>query len=78
MKSPVATRHRPGILKVSQMQGEHEIRRDFDAEEWSHVWVKRGGVDVLQLLHDGDPEATDSFDFVEFSAPVTIAFEYED
>lgn len=66
-----------GILKVYQLSNKVEFRRDFDASEWHHEWLKRNGVDVLRLLHDADPEATTTFDYVEFSAPVRIEFEYE-
>lgn len=68
---------RQGILKVRQQQGNGFTQRDFDAMEWGYQWHKRGDVDILRLEHDRDPEATDSCDFVEFSAPVNIEFEYE-
>lgn len=70
-------RGKPGIIRVRQIHEKTIEIRDFDAEEWSHQWVKRGDVDVLRLLHDRDPETSDSYDFVEFSTPVNISFEYE-
>ena len=69
---------RPGLYKVTQIVGKHAHRRDFDAEEWSYAWLMIGGVAVLRLSHDNDPEATDAFDFVDFSAPVNIEYEYMD
>ncbi len=68
---------KPGRLQVDQPAGKEIIRRDFDAEEWGYEWVKRNGVEVLRLLHDRDPEATDSFDFVEFSTPVSVSFVFD-
>lgn len=71
-------KNEPGLFSVTQMHGKEQLRRDFDAEEWSYVWMKSGDVDVLRLLHNNDPDATDSYDFVEFSTPVQIAFEREE
>jgi hypothetical protein len=68
---------RKGLLKVKQLHEKGVIRRDFDAEEWEYAWLKRGDAVVLRLEHSGDPDATDSFDFVEFSPPVSIEFEHE-
>lgn len=31
---------KPGIISVSQMHGKHTIRRDFDAQEWRHEWLR--------------------------------------
>lgn len=66
-----------GALKVTQIRDKEILRRDFDAEEWSYHWVKYGDVEILRLEHDEDPEATDSFDFIEYSCPVSIEFEYD-
>lgn len=68
---------KPGILKVTQIHAKEIYGRDFDAEEWSYQWVKRGEITILRVLHDGDPDATTVFDYVEFSAPVNIEYKYE-
>ncbi len=62
---------KPGLLRVA-LPGEEF--RDFDAEEWSYEWRLRGDVTVLLLKHDGAPEASSTFDFVEFPAPVSVEF----
>ena len=67
-----------GKLKVLQIRHEQFLRRDFDAEEWGYRWVKYGDIEVLRLEHDYDQEATDSFDFIEYSLPVSIEYEYDD
>jgi len=66
----------PGIYRVTQAFGNNPVARDFDAEEWSYEWAGKNS--LLRLLHDGDTDATDSCDFVEFSAPVSIEFIRED
>ena len=66
-----------GTIKVQQAQGKHLIRRDFDAQEWGYEWHKQNGVDFVRLLHDADPSATDTYDFVDYSCPVSVEFEYE-
>ena len=67
-----------GILRVVQFAGNRqkpeEFMRDLDASEWSHEWVKRGGVDVLRVIHDNIDDEADSFEFIEFSSPVQIEF----
>ena len=68
---------KPGTIIVTQMHGKEVLRRDFDAEEWGYTWVKLGEVEVLRLEHDADPAATAFFDYVEFSTPVVVEFEYE-
>ena len=71
--------NRTGILKVTQIHSKEIYRRDFDAQEWSYEWVTiNNGIIILRLLHDRDPDATTSYDFMEFSAPVNIEFEYLD
>lgn len=68
---------RHGRLIVTQMHGKEILRQEFDSMEWGFEWYKRNDMQILRLGHDGDPEATHSFDFVEFSCPVSIEFEYE-
>lgn len=68
----------PGRFQVEQLTEKGTVRFDFDADEWSFEWTTRNGVEILRLLHDRDPEATTSFDFVEFSKPVSVAFVFED
>ncbi len=67
-----------GFYRVTTSFRNKLIVRDFDAEEWSYEWLKRNEVDVLYLLHDGDPDAKNSFDFVEYSTPVSIEFVREE
>jgi len=67
-----------GMYIVTQHGTEGSLRRDFDAEEWSYDWFTRNGVGFLRMEHDGDPGATDSCDFIEFSMPVSIEFQSED
>ncbi len=71
-------KYEAGLYKVTQMHGKEIVRRDFDAEEWRYEWISRADkIVILRLLHDHDPDATDTFDFVEFSTPVSIEFEWE-
>jgi hypothetical protein len=65
---------KPGLFRVTQLAGRDEFFRDFDAEEWSYEWLTRASVPILRMNHDNDPEATTSFEYVEFSAPVNVAF----
>ena len=71
MKMP----RKEGVLRVIQlanMQEPEEFVRDFDATEWSFEWMNRGGVDILRVMHDNTDDYSDSFEFVEFSAPVRV------
>lgn len=74
MKRP----RKEGILRVVQvtspMLPTEACIRDFDASEWSHGWTKRGAVDILRVMHDNTDDDADTFEFVEFSAPVQIEF----
>ena len=67
-----------GFYRVTTFSRKKPVARDFDAEEWSHEWLKRNEVAVLRLLHDSEPGAKDSFDFVEFSVPISIEFVREE
>lgn len=67
-----------GLYRVTSTAGNKLVVRDFDAEEWSYGWGRQNDVPVLRLLHDGDPDAKDSFDFVEYSSPVSIEFVREE
>ena len=64
----------PGLLRVTQLSGNQTIVRDFDNEEWSYQWYPIGDQTMLRLNHDRDPDATISFDYVDFSAPVNVEF----
>ena len=74
MKMP----RREGILRITQLVGNKQNQnvfiRDLDATEWSYEWAKRGGVDILRVTHDNTNDYTDTFEFIEFSAPVQIEF----
>lgn len=65
-----------GILRVTQLAGNPQkpevYIRDFDASECSHEWSKRGGVDILRVMHDNASDEIDSFEFVEFSTPAHV------
>jgi hypothetical protein len=78
MKTP----RKEGILRVIQLAGNlnkpQTHIRDFDGSEWSHDWLKRGGADILRVMHDNADNESDSFEFVEFSTPVMIEFIAED
>jgi hypothetical protein len=67
-----------GILRVVQLVGNTQtpeaFMRDFDASEWSYEWAKRCGVDMLRMMHDNTDDEADSFEFIEFSAPVQVEF----
>jgi hypothetical protein len=68
-----------GILRVVQLAGNTQktpeaFMRDFDASEWSSEWAKRCGVDILRVMHDNTDDEADSFEFIEFSAPVQVEF----
>ena len=66
MKRP----RKEGLIRVTG----NEYIRDFDASEWSHEWVTRGATGVLRVLHDNTEDDGETFDFVEFSHPVSIEF----
>ena len=78
MKRP----RKEGLLRVIQLKSDSlrltrltgEYIRDFDASEWSHEWVTRGATGVLRVLHDNTEDDGETFDFVEFSHPVSIEF----
>jgi len=67
-----------GILRIVQLAGNlrtpEAFMRDLDASEWSYEWVRRGGVDILRVMHDNADDEADSFEFIEFSSPVQIEF----
>lgn len=67
-----------GFYRVTRASRNKLIVRDFDAEEWSYEWHKQNEIPILRLLHDGEPGVKDSFDFVEYSTPVSIEFVREE
>lgn len=75
---------RKGALRVTQ-QGLTRSRiksdgsilmRDFDNEEWTYSWITiQPGILLLRLSHDNPPdEEAETFEFVEFTPPVSIEF----
>lgn len=67
-----------GVYIVRQVCGRDVIRTDYDASEWDYRWLKYDGVSFLRMEHTRDPDATDSMDFVEYSLPVSLEFQYTD
>ena len=63
-----------GRLRVTHALDGLVVYRDFDNEEWSYQWLKTGDIPILRLNHDLDPDAITSFDYVDFSAPVSVEF----
>ena len=76
-----------GILIVQQLHGKEVFRRDFDAAYWRYHWCNRSdGIVLLRLervnpgwqVNEPDPGLYGSFEFAEFSAPVSIHYEIYD
>jgi len=74
MKMP----RREGLLRITQLisnpKNSDVCVRDLPADEWSYRWFDRSGVTVLRLEHDNADDNLESFEFIEFSAPVQIEF----
>jgi hypothetical protein len=67
-----------GLLRVTHSNKTEITLRDFDAEEWVSRWLHYGNVQVLRLEHIYDPESKSSFDWMEFSTPVSVEYIYEE
>lgn len=69
---------REGILRVTQLTSKSQYPdvfvRDLPASEWSHKWINRDGVAIVRFEHDNTDDEADSFEFIEFSAPVQVEF----
>ena len=64
----------PGSFQVVQLSPQGALREDYDAEEWSYVWVQVGPSVVLRLMHDQVETEEGDFEYVEYSTPVNISF----
>ena len=68
----------PGILRVTQLRGigrkPATVVRDFDNEEWVYFWVENKYFTILRLERRNAPIDSETYEFAEFSAPVSVEF----
>ncbi len=71
-RNPRARKGRYEVTQPIANGSTEEMRTDFDAERWAPVWLPINGMQILrmeELSADGD-----SFEYQDFSQPVSVRF----